>query len=140
MAARNGFTLIEIMVVVVIIGILAALVAPKIMGRPDEARVVAARQDVATIAQALKLYKLDNFDYPTSDQGLQALVTKPSVEPIPKNWKGDGYLDYLPKDPWGHDYVYLRPGKRGEIDLYSLGPDGQPGTADSNDDVWLGGK
>ena len=132
---RNGFTLIEIMVVVVILGILAALIVPKIISRPDEARISAARQDVATLAQALKLYKLDNLAYPTTDQGLQALVNKPAAAPIPMNWKTGGYLERLPKDPWGHDYRYLNPGLHGEIDIYSLGADGEPGGEGNDADV-----
>ena len=130
-----GFTLIEIMVVVVILGILAALIVPKVMSRPDEARIAAARQDVATLAQALKLYKLDNLAYPTTDQGLQALVNKPAAAPIPMNWKTGGYLERLPKDPWGHDYRYLNPGLHGEIDIYSLGADGEPGGEGNDADV-----
>ena len=130
-----GFTLIEIMVVVVILGILAALIVPKIISRPDEARISAARQDVATLAQALKLYKLDNLAYPTTDQGLQALVNKPAAAPIPTNWKTGGYLERLPKDPWGHDYRYLNPGLHGEIDIYSLGADGEPGGEGNDADV-----
>ena len=130
-----GFTLIEIMVVVVILGILAALIVPKIISRPDEARISAARQDVATLAQALKLYKLDNLAYPTTDQGLQALVNKPAAAPIPMNWKTGGYLERLPKDPWGHDYRYLNPGLHGEIDIYSLGADGEPGGEGNDADV-----
>ena len=120
------------MVVVVILGILAALIVPKVMNRPDEARIVAAKQDVATLAQALRLYKLDNLAYPTTDQGLQALVVKPAAAPIPANWKTGGYLERLPKDPWGRDYRYLNPGRHGEIDIYSLGADGEPG-GDGND-------
>ena len=120
------------MVVVVILGILAALIVPKVMSRPDEARITAARQDVATLAQALRLYKLDNLAYPTTDQGLQALVVKPAAAPIPSNWKAGGYLERLPKDPWGRDYRYLNPGLHGEIDVYSLGADGEPG-GDGND-------
>ena len=131
----TGFTLIEIMVVVVILGILAALIVPKIISRPDEARISAARQDVATLAQALKLYKLDNLAYPTTDQGLQALVNKPAAAPIPTNWKTGGYLERLPKDPWGHDYRYLNPGLHGEIDIYSLGADGEPGGEGNDADV-----
>ena len=131
----TGFTLIEIMVVVVILGILAALIVPKIISRPDEARISAARQDVATLAQALKLYKLDNLAYPTTDQGLQALVNKPVAAPIPTNWKTGGYLERLPKDPWGHDYRYLNPGLHGEIDIYSLGADGEPGGEGNDADV-----
>jgi len=130
-----GFTLIEIMVVVVILGILAALIVPKIISRPDEARISAARQDVATLAQALKLYKLDNLAYPTTDQGLQALVNKPAAAPIPTNWKTGGYVERLPKDPWGRDYRYLNPGLHGEIDIYSLGADGEPGGEGNDADV-----
>ena len=123
----SGFTLIEIMVVVVILAILAALIVPKVMSRPDEARVVAARQDVAAILQALKLYRLDNLRYPTTEQGLEALVTRPTLAPVPPNWKAGGYLERLPKDPWGNAYQYLNPGVRGEIDVFSLGADGAPG-------------
>jgi general secretion pathway protein G len=131
----RGFTLIEIMVVVVILGILAALIVPKIMSRPDEARIAAAKQDVATLAQALKLYKLDNLAYPTTDQGLQALVLRPAAAPIPANWKSGGYLERLPKDPWGRDYRYLNPGRHGEIDIYSLGADGEPGGEGNDADI-----
>ena len=122
---NQGFTLIEVMVVIVILGILAALIVPKIMGRPDEARVVAARQDIATIMQALKLYKLDNRRYPTAEQGLDALVKKPTLAPVPDNWKS--YLDKLPVDPWGNAYQYLNPGLNGEVDVLSYGADGKPG-------------
>jgi general secretion pathway protein G len=132
---RNGFTLIEIMVVVVILGILAALIVPKVISRPDDARITAARQDVATLAQALRLYKLDNFAYPTTDQGLQALVVKPAAAPIPANWKTGGYLERLPKDPWGRDYRYLNPGRHGEIDVFSLGADGEPGGEGNDADI-----
>src|ERR1044071_4447116 len=100
----RGFTLIEIMVVVVILGILAALVVPKVLSRPDEARIIAAKQDISSLLQALKLYRLDNQVYPSTDQGLQALVVKPASPPIPNNWKPGGYIDRLPKDPWGRDY------------------------------------
>jgi general secretion pathway protein G len=132
---RNGFTLIEIMVVVVILGILAALIVPKVISRPDEARITAARQDVATLAQALRLYKLDNLAYPTTDQGLQALIVKPAAAPIPANWKTGGYLERLPKDPWGRDYRYLSPGRHGEIDVFSLGADGEPGGEGNDADI-----
>ena len=131
----SGFTLIEIMVVIVILGILAALIVPKVMGRPDEARVIAAKQDIASLLQALKLYRLDNINYPTTDQGLQALVSKPTSGPIPSNWKPGGYIDRLPKDPWKNDYQYLNPGVHGEIDLFSLGADGAPGGEGNNADI-----
>jgi general secretion pathway protein G len=123
------------MVVVVILGILAALIVPKIISRPDEARITAAKQDVATLAQALKLYKLDNLAYPSTDQGLQALVARPNSAPVPANWKAGGYLERLPKDPWGRDYRYLNPGRRGEIDIYSLGADGEPGGEGNDADI-----
>jgi len=123
----RGFTLLEVMVVVVILGILAALVVPKVISRPDEARVIAAKQDIASLMQALKLYRLDNQRYPTTEQGLQALVTKPTTSPAPTNWKAGGYLERLARDPWGHPYQFLNPGLRGEIDVFSLGADGAPG-------------
>ena len=123
----QGFTLIEIMVVIVILGILAALVVPRVLDRPDEARAVAAKNDIAAIMQALKLYRLDNQRYPTTEQGLAALVARPEQAPVPPNWKPNGYLERLPKDPWGHPYQYLSPGLRGEIDVYTQGADGQPG-------------
>ncbi|MCR4298668.1 MAG: type II secretion system major pseudopilin GspG [Gallionella sp.] len=132
---QRGFTLIEIMVVVVILGILAALVAPKLMGRTDDARIVAAKQDIATIVQGLKLYRLDNQRYPTTEQGLQALVIKPTSGPDAGGWKPGGYLDKLPKDPWGNPYQYLSPGIRGEIDVFSLGGDGQPGGSGNDADI-----
>ena len=121
----HGFTLIEVMVVIVILGVLAALVVPRVMSRPDEARAVAARQDIAAIMQALKLYRLDNQRYPSTEQGLQALVTRPTAGPAAPNWKA--YLDKMPLDPWGKPYQYLNPGLKGEIDVFSLGADGQPG-------------
>ena len=121
----RGFTLVEIMVVVVIIGILAVLVVPRVVGRSDDARVAAAKHDVATIQQSLKLYRLDNGRYPTTEQGLQALVARPQGAPVPTNWRQ--YLDKLPKDPWGRDYQYLNPGVHGEVDVFSLGADGAPG-------------
>lgn len=123
----RGFTLIEIMVVIIILGILAALVVPNIMGRPDEARVTAAKADIRSISNALDLYKLDNFSYPSTDQGLEALATKPSGSPEPKNWNVDGYLGKVPKDPWGNEYHYLSPGAHGRFDLYSFGADGREG-------------
>jgi len=123
----RGFTLIEIMVVVVIMAILAALIVPRVMSRPDEARVVAAQQDIRSIVQALKLYRLDNMRYPTTEQGLAALVTAPTIPPLAPNWKSGGYLERLPKDPWGNPYQYLNPGIHGEIDVLSFGADGVAG-------------
>lgn len=130
---QHGFTLIEIMVVVVILGILAALVVPKIMSRPDDARVTKVKQDIQAISAALELYRLDNFVYPETDEGLEALVSKPASNP--KNWKKGGYLATAPTDPWGNAYLYLSPGSHGEFDLYSLGSDGQPGGVDSASDI-----
>ncbi len=122
-----GFTLIEVMVVIAILAILAALIVPKVMSRPDEARVVAARQDIAALMQALKLYRLDSKRYPTTEQGLQALVAKPGQAPVPDNWKAGGYVERLPMDPWGKPYQYLNPGLHGEIDVFSFGADGALG-------------
>jgi len=127
----SGFTLIEVMVVVVILGILAAVLVPKVMDRPDEARKVKAQQDIRALEAALNLYKLDNYDYPTTDQGLEALSTKPDIPPEPPRWKEGGYLDRLPLDPWQQPYQYLNPGVKGSIDVYSTGPDRQP----SDDDI-----
>lgn len=121
---QSGFTLIEIMVVVVILGILASVVVPRIMDNPDKARVAKAKHDIQALESALDVYRLDNFAYPTTDQGLEALVTKPSEAP---NWKQGGYIKKLRKDPWGNDYLYLSPGEHGELDIYSLGADGAPG-------------
>src|SRR5574340_304111 len=120
--------------VVVIMGILVALVAPKLIGRTDDARIIAARQDVATIMQGLKLYKLDNQRYPTTEQGLQALIVKPADGPAANGWKTGGYLEKLPRDPWGNSYQYLSPGIKGEVDVLSLGADGQPGGAGNDAD------
>lgn len=129
----RGFTLIEILVVVVIIGILAALVAPQVFGKIDEARVVKARQDIRAFESALDIYRLDNFRYPTTDQGLQALVTRPTDA---KNWRAEGYVKQLMKDPWGNEYQYVAPGTRGgAFDLYSLGRDGAPGGEDVDTDI-----
>ena len=125
--SQLGFTLIEVMVVIAIIGIMATLIVPQIMSKPNEARVIAAKQDINSIVQALKLYRLDNSRYPTTEQGLSALVAKPTSEPIPQNWKPNGYVDRLPKDPWGFAYQYSNPGTRAEIDVFSLGADNKPG-------------
>jgi general secretion pathway protein G len=131
---QRGFTLIEIMVVVIILGILAAIVAPNVIGRIDDAQVTRVQQDIRGIENALKFYRLDNFQYPTSEQGLEALVSKPA-DPNIRNWKPGGYLDRLPKDPWGNDYQYLNPGQNGEIDIYSFGRDGRPGGEDIDADM-----
>jgi general secretion pathway protein G len=121
----RGFTLIEIMVVITILGVLAALIVPRVVGRTDDAKIAAAKQDIASIMQALKLYRLDNGRYPTTDQGLLALIAKPTAEPVPSNWKQGGYIERstVPTDPWGEPYKYLNPGIRGEIDVFSLGRD-----------------
>lgn len=130
---QAGFSLIEIMVVVVILGILAALVVPKIVDRPDDARIIKAKQDVLAIQNAMELYKLDNGYYPTTDQSIMALVEKPSSSPVPNNWKK--YLKSLPKDPWGRDYLYLNPGQHGDIDIFTYGPTGQPGGEGKNAEI-----
>ena len=130
-ANTKGFTLIEIMVVIVILGILAAVVVPNIMSRPDEARITKTKQDVRALETALDLYKLDNFNYPTTEQGLEALVTKPTTPPEPKRYREEAYLKKVPKDPWENEYQYLSPGEHGAIDIFSLGPDQQL----SDDDI-----
>ena len=132
---QRGFTLVEIMVVVVIIGILGALVVPKLMGRTGESRITAAKVDIATMMQALKLYKLDNQRYPTTEQGLQALIEKPSAGPTANGWKNGGYVEKLPKDPWGNPYQFLSPGVKGEVDLFSYGADGLPGGTGDDADI-----
>lgn len=134
-ASQQGFTLIEIMVVVVILGILAALVVPQVMSRPDQAKVTVAQGDIKGISSALDMYKLDNHAYPSTQQGLEALVKKPSGNPAPKNWNRDGYLKRVPVDPWGNDYQYLSPGSKGPFDLYSLGADGKEGGSELNADI-----
>ena len=129
----RGFTLIELMVVLVIIGVLAALIVPNVLDRADDSRVTAARTDVNNLMQALKLYKLDNQRFPSSEQGLQALVSKPASMPVPGNWRP--YLDKLPNDPWGNPYQYLNPGLQGQVDVLSLGADGQPGGEGRDADI-----
>lgn len=132
-ARHLGFTLIELMVVLVVIGVLAALIVPNVLSRADDARITAARTDVGNLYQALKLYRLDNQRYPSQAQGLQALIAKPATEPLPGNWRP--YLDRLPADPWGNAYRYLNPGLKGEVDVVSLGADGQPGGEGTDADI-----
>lgn len=134
---QRGFTLIELMVVVVILGILAGLIVPRIMGRPEEARRMKARVQMESIETALKLYKLDNGNYPSTDQGLEALVQPPSVGQLPKKWREGGYLEKgkVPKDPWDNDYVYLSPGLHGDYDITSYGADAQPGGEGKDEDI-----
>lgn len=133
----RGFTLIEIMVVITILGILAALIVPRVVGRTDDARIAAAKQDIGAIMQALKLYRLDNGRYPTTEQGLRALIERPGTDPQPTNWKQGGYLERssIPKDPWGKEYQFLNPGLRGEIDVFSFGRDGQSGGEGPDGDI-----
>ena len=130
---QKGFTLIELMVVLAIIGVLAALIVPNVLSRADDARITAARTDVGNLMQALKLFKLDNQRFPSGEQGLNALKIKPTTEPIPGNWKP--YLDKLPSDPWGRPYLYLNPGLKGEVDVLSFGADGQAGGEGNNADI-----
>jgi general secretion pathway protein G len=134
---QRGFTLIELMVVIVILGILAGLIIPRIMGRPEEARRMKARVQIESIETALKLYKLDNGSYPTTEQGLQALVEAPTVGQLPKAWRDGGYLEKgkVPKDPWDNEFVYLSPGVNSDFDLISYGADGEPGGEDINKDI-----
>jgi len=129
----RGFTLLELMVVIVIIGVLAALIAPNVLSRVGQAKITAAKTDINSLMNALKIYKLDNGRYPSSDQGLQALVTKPTTGTIPDNWKS--YLDKLPEDPWHHPYQYANPGVHGDIDVFSFGADGQAGGEGDDADI-----
>jgi len=132
-----GFTLIELMVVIVILGILAGFIVPKLMGRPEEAKKVKAKMQIESLETAIRLYKLDNGSYPTTEQGLQALVEKPDSPPVPKNWRQGGYIEKgkIPKDPWGNDFIYLSPGAHGDYDIISYGADGVPGGEGNNQDI-----
>jgi general secretion pathway protein G len=132
---RSGFTLIEIMVVIIILGILVGLVVPRLMEKPEKARKVKAQMQIESISAALKEYKLDNGDYPTTEQGLEALVEKPSIGKIPKKYPEKGYLSKIPKDPWDNDYVYISPGEHGDFDLISYGADGEEGGEGKDADV-----
>jgi general secretion pathway protein G len=136
-ADSRGFTLIELMVVIVILGILAGLIIPRIMGRPEEAKQLKATMQIESIETALKLYKLDNGAYPDTEQGLQALIEKPETGNQPKNWRKGGYLEKgrLPKDPWGNEFIYLSPGSHGDYDIISYGYDGVPGGEDKDKDI-----
>ena len=131
--AQRGFTLIELMVVLLIIGVLSALIVPNVLDRLDEGKVTGAKSDINTLVQALKMYKLDNQRFPSAEQGLQALIAKPTASPIPSNWRP--YLDKLPQDPWGHPYQYANPGVKGDIDVYSTGADGVVGGEGKNADI-----
>jgi general secretion pathway protein G len=133
--AMHGLTLIEILVVVVIVGILVALVVPRVMDRPDEAKITKVRADIRALETALNLYRLDNFHYPSTEQGLRALVERPSGQPEPRNWRRGGYVDRLPNDPWGNPYQYYHPGSHGEIDIFSYGADGRAGGEGINAEI-----
>lgn len=132
---QKGFTLIEILIVVVILSILAITVVPQFLDQPGKARMARAQADISNLNKALSMYKLDNFNYPSTSQGLQALVSKPGGQPAAKNWKPGGYIEKMIKDPWGNNYQYLNPGNHGTIDIYSLGADGQPGGEGENQDI-----
>ncbi|WP_395377115.1 type II secretion system major pseudopilin GspG [Marinicella sp. W31] len=132
---QHGFTLMEILIVVVILSILAITVVPQFLDEPDKARVVRAQQDIQSLNTALSMYKLDNFNYPSTSQGLQALVLKPGGQPDARNWKPGGYVQKLPDDPWGNPYQYLNPGNRAAVDIYSFGADGQPGGEGLDSDI-----
>lgn len=135
MRRTRGFTFIELVVAIAILAILATIVLPRVMGKVDDAAVAKAKADVRNIVTALDLYKLDNFSYPSTDQGLAALKSKPGGQPEPANWKAGGYVEQLPKDPWNRDYEYLSPGQHGEIDVWSLGRDGKPGGEGADADI-----
>ena len=132
---QRGFSLIEIMVVVIIIGLLASIVAPAVLNRADDARIQKVHADFRNIQTALKLYRIDNFVYPSSEQGLEALVERPTIAPVPRNWRQGGYLEELPRDPWGNEYQYLSPGESREYDIYTLGADGVSGGDGQNADI-----
>lgn len=129
-ASQAGFTLLEVMVVIVILGILASLVVPNLMGNKDKADRQKAVSDITALESALDMYRLDNNRYPSSDQGLQALIAKPVIAPVPHSYPEEGYIRRLPRDPWNNDYQYLYPGQHGKVDIWSVGPDGEPDTRD----------
>lgn len=134
-AADAGFSLLELMVVVVILSVLALVIVPRVIDRPDQARAVRAQSDIAAIASAIKLYRLDNYRYPTTEQGLAALVSKPAADPLPANWAENGYMDRLPVDPWGQPYQYLSPGVHGEFDIFTYGANGVAGGSGADADI-----
>lgn len=136
----SGFSLLELMVVVVILSILALVIVPRVIDRPDQARAARAQSDIAAVSSAVALYRLDNFHYPTTAQGLQALVTRPTTDPVPSNWSSGGYMDRLPVDPWGQPYQYLSPGVHGDFDVFTYGADGVSGGTGADADVgsWIG--
>ena len=134
-SADAGFSLLELMVVVVILSILALVIVPRVIDRPDQARAARAQSDIAAIQAAVNLYRLDNFRYPTTDQGLEALVSRPSAEPVPQNWASGGYMDRVPQDPWGRPYQYLQPGVHGDFDVFTYGADGVPGGTGADADI-----
>src|SRR6056297_2627429 len=133
--AQRGFSLVEILVVLVIMGLLISIVAPTVLNRADDARIHKAQADFKAIETALKIYRLDNYVYPSTEQGLEALVTPSPIDPAPRNFKEGGYLAELPLDPWGRPYLYLSPGENGEVDIYTLGADGLSGGEDQNADI-----
>ncbi|MBR9651481.1 type II secretion system major pseudopilin GspG [Thalassovita aquimarina] len=131
----DGFSLLELMVVVVILSVLALVIVPRVIDRPDQARAARAKTDIAAISSAVKLYRLDNFRYPTTEQGLNALVTRPGTDPVPENWAANGYMDRMPIDPWGKPYQYLQPGVHGDFDIFTYGADGVAGGDGANADI-----